>query len=122
MSRRAPFTRDFGKRREPTQEGEYVKSGKPPFSRQVIILLVVAGAIIVWDLFSGHGGMKSGMISVTVVALTMLLLGSMVMGGALHRASPPQEMPDSASPEDKTEDTIVALPHDEDRQSKAKLN
>ena len=98
-----------------------MSAGKTPFSRQVILLLVVAGVVVLWDLFSGHGGMKSGMISILAVALTILLLGSMYMGGAHYKTPEPPEAPVS-SEEGETEDTLVALSQNDERQTKAKLN
>jgi len=96
--------------------------GRTHVSKQVFILLIAAALIVVWDLFSDHGGIKSGTVSVMVVALTALLLGSMYMGGAHHKDTNPPEPQNNPSPSIEMEETIALLAQNEERESKAKLN
>ncbi|MEW5940376.1 MAG: hypothetical protein AB1750_11975 [Chloroflexota bacterium] len=70
---------------------------KSSFFKQATAILILAGTVILWDFFSAHGGMKSGMVSVIVVALTLLLLGAMYIGRPAHSEEEPTES--SAEPD-----------------------
>jgi hypothetical protein len=57
-----------------------MKKSKDSFSKQVIIILVIAGGIILWDSFSWSAGGMNGLISMMVAFLAALILVPMVLG------------------------------------------
>ena len=64
-----------------------MKRDKNSFSRQIIIILVAAGLIILWDSFSWGSGGMNGLISLTVVVLALLLIAALYAGRVIANAN-----------------------------------
>lgn len=77
---------------------------KDSFSMQVVIVLVIAGGIILWDSFSWSKGGMNGLISMMVAFLAALILVPMFLGKIFRYFFPRKEVNSDAPRADESTD------------------
>ena len=87
-----------------------MKMTKDSFSKQVIVILVIAGGIILWDSFSWRKGGMNGLISTMVAFLAVLILAPMFLGRIFRHFFPHKEAKrDNSQTDESTDMSLGAI-------------